>query len=39
MNALEVTPRAEAGHVLVGVVAAVGAESKMMRGDIAAAAT
>jgi hypothetical protein len=39
MNALEVAPRAEAGHVLFGVVAAVGTESEMMRRRIAATAT
>jgi hypothetical protein len=39
MNAFEVAPRAKAGHVLGGVVAAVGAESEMMRRDVTAAAT
>ena len=37
MNALEVAPGAKAGHVLVGIVAAVGPEAEMMRGDIATA--
>src|SRR5688572_22277394 len=39
MNALEMTPRAEAGHVLVGVVAAVRTEAEVMRRDVAPAAT
>jgi hypothetical protein len=39
MNALEVAPRAEAGHVLVRVVAALRAEPEVMRRDIAPAAT
>src|SRR5687768_5263041 len=39
MNALEVAPRAKAGHVFGGVVAAVGAELQVMRRDVATAAT
>src|SRR5688572_33472100 len=39
MNALEVAPRAKADHVFLGVVAAVGTESEMMRRDVAPAAT
>ena len=38
VDALEVAPRAQAGHVLVGVVAAVGAKAQVVRRDVAASA-
>jgi hypothetical protein len=38
MNAVEMAPRAEAQHVLVGVVASVRAKPQVMRGDVTAAA-